>query len=595
MDIDNYNVSQFNQGVNSYLSQMANYNAQVNFYAQQSAEQKQRDENISQLLEMTGLGGMEIIKNFMKTKAWKALSGYVENQLNNNVDIQQIKSELMNKTKSYLRDNFNIDLDKPSNGLLNKALTDLNLSSNDLKSIAQGNTDVLEQKMTQRLQQELNTRTGMTPEQIQQRLLDIQDQAQTVKTKIQQQAEEMRTQAQQQVEDLRTQAQQQVEGMRTQAQQQVEDLRTQAEGMRTQAQQQVEDLRTQAEGMRTQAQQQVEGMRTQAEGMRTQAQQQVEGIRTQAQQQVEGMRTQAQQRVQSIQDQFETLRDTARTTITPDVMSRPTLTFEEQRARFQSRLNELEAPEVKAPEIKMWRSSQSLIQRGTPLEPLNIPEQQPTELSTTAGDLLGSLGEQGALIGAGIGESYIRDRPTRFATEQATNIGGFLEQTTGAISKSIRGAYQSIKSSLLPTREPPVPANPDTEVIDEERPVELQDMASQAPTETAPAEAPTTTTTTTTTATTAETEGAVDTTLGTEGAVDTTLGTEGAVDATLGEVAGATSETLAIPAVGEIVEGGIGLAAIGFSLYYGLKDLFSSDDDTPPPPEMTVPSYQAGI
>ena len=527
MDIDNYNVSQFNQGVNSYLSQMANYNAQVNFYAQQSAEQKQRDENISQLLEMTGLGGMEIIKNFMKTKAWKALSGYVENQLNNNVDIQQIKSELMNKTKSYLRDNFNIDLDKPSNGLLNKALTDLNLSSNDLKSIAQGNTDVLEQKMTQRLQQELNTRTGMTPEQIQQRLLDIQDQAQTVKTKIQQQAEEMRTQAQQQVEDLRTQA----------------------------------------------------------EGMRTQAQQQVEGIRTQAQQQVEGMRTQAQQRVQSIQDQFETLRDTARTTITPDVMSRPTLTFEEQRARFQSRLNELEAPEVKAPEIKMWRSSQSLIQRGTPLEPLNIPEQQPTELSTTAGDLLGSLGEQGALIGAGIGESYIRDRPTRFATEQATNIGGFLEQTTGAISKSIRGAYQSIKSSLLPTREPPVPANPDTEVIDEERPVELQDMASQAPTETAPAEAPTTTTTTTTTATTAETEGAV----------DTTLGTEGAVDATLGEVAGATSETLAIPAVGEIVEGGIGLAAIGFSLYYGLKDLFSSDDDTPPPPEMTVPSYQAGI
>ena len=588
MDIDNYNVSQFNQGVNSYLSQMANYNAQVNFYAQQSAEQKQRDENISQLLEMTGLGGMEIIKNFMKTKAWKALSGYVENQLNNNVDIQQIKSELMNKTKSYLRDNFNIDLDKPSNGLLNKALTDLNLSSNDLKSIAQGNTDVLEQKMTQRLQQELNTRTGMTPEQIQQRLLDIQDQAQTVKTKIQQQAEEMRTQAQQQVEDLRTQAQQQVEGMRTQAQQQVEDLRTQAEGMRTQAQQQVEDLRTQA-------QQQVEGMRTQAEGMRTQAQQQVEGMRTQAQQQVEGMRTQAQQRVQSIQDQFETLRDTARTTITPDVMSRPTLTFEEQRARFQSRLNELEAPEVKAPEIKMWRSSQSLIQRGTPLEPLNIPEQQPTELSTTAGDLLGSLGEQGALIGAGIGESYIRDRPTRFATEQATNIGGFLEQTTGAISKSIRGAYQSIKSSLLPTREPPVPANPDTEVIDEERPVELQDMASQAPTETAPAEAPTTTTTTTTTATTAETEGAVDTTLGTEGAVDTTLGTEGAVDATLGEVAGATSETLAIPAVGEIVEGGIGLAAIGFSLYYGLKDLFSSDDDTPPPPEMTVPSYQAGI
>ena len=559
MDIDNYNVSQFNQGVNSYLSQMANYNAQVNFYAQQSAEQKQRDENISQLLEMTGLGGMEIIKNFMKTKAWKALSGYVENQLNNNVDIQQIKSELMNKTKSYLRDNFNIDLDKPSNGLLNKALTDLNLSSNDLKSIAQGNTDVLEQKMTQRLQQELNTRTGMTPEQIQQRLLDIQDQAQTVKTKIQQQAEEMRTQAQQQVEDLRTQAQQQVEGMRTQAQQQVE------------------------------------GIRTQAEGMRTQAQQQVEGMRTQAQQQVEGMRTQAQQRVQSIQDQFETLRDTARTTITPDVMSRPTLTFEEQRARFQSRLNELEAPEVKAPEIKMWRSSQSLIQRGTPLEPLNIPEQQPTELSTTAGDLLGSLGEQGALIGAGIGESYIRDRPTRFATEQATNIGGFLEQTTGAISKSIRGAYQSIKSSLLPTREPPVPANPDTEVIDEERPVELQDMASQAPTETAPAEAPTTTTTTTTTATTAETEGAVDTTLGTEGAVDTTLGTEGAVDATLGEVAGATSETLAIPAVGEIVEGGIGLAAIGFSLYYGLKDLFSSDDDTPPPPEMTVPSYQAGI
>ena len=117
---------------------------------------------------MTGLGGMEIIKNFMKTKAWKALSGYVENQLNNNVDIQQIKSELMNKTKSYLRDNFNIDLDKPSNGLLNKALTDLNLSSDDLKSIAQGNTDVLEQKMTQRLQQELNTRTGMTPEQIQQ-------------------------------------------------------------------------------------------------------------------------------------------------------------------------------------------------------------------------------------------------------------------------------------------------------------------------------------------------------------------------------------------------------------------------------------------
>ena len=539
MDIDNYNVSQFNQGVNEYLSQMANYNAQVNFYAQQSAEQKQRDENISQLLEMTGLGGMEIIKNFMKTKAWKALSGYVENQLNNNVDIQQIKSELMNKTKSYLRDNFNIDLDKPSNGLLNKALTDLNLSSDDLKSIAQGNTDVLEQKMTQRLQQELKTRTGMTPEQIQQRLSDIQDQAQTVKTQIQQQAQSIQDEAQQRV---------------SQVQQQAQQVQDEAQQVQDEAQQRISQVQQQAQQVQDEAQSRV----------------------SQVQQEAQSRVSQAQQQLQATQDQFETLRDTARTTITPDVMARPTLTFEEQRSRFQSRLNELEAPEVQAPEIKMWRSSQSLIQRGTPLEPLNIPEQQPTELSTTAGDLLGSLGEQGALIGAGIGESYIRDRPTRFATEQATNIGGFIEQTTGAISKAVRGAYQSIKSSLLPTREPPEPANPDTEVIDEERPIELQDMASQAPTETAPAEAPTTTTTTT--ATTAET--------GAEA---------GAVDATLGEAAAAASSSLAVPGVGEIIEGAIGIAAVGASLYFGLKDLFSSDDDTPPPPEMTVPSYQAGI
>ena len=58
----------------------------------------------------------------------------------------------MNKTKSYLRDNFNIDLDKPSNGLLNKALTDLNLSPSDLQSISRGNTDILETRMQQRMQ-----------------------------------------------------------------------------------------------------------------------------------------------------------------------------------------------------------------------------------------------------------------------------------------------------------------------------------------------------------------------------------------------------------------------------------------------------------
>jgi hypothetical protein len=575
MDIDNYNVSQFNQGVNEYLSQMANYNAQVNFYAQQSAEQKQRDENISQLLEMTGLGGMEIIKNFMKTKAWKALSGYVENQLNNNVDIQQIKSELMNKTKSYLRDNFNIDLDKPSNGLLNKALTDLNLSSDDLKSIAQGNTDVLEQKMTQRLQQELKTRTGMTPEQIQQRLSDIQDQAQTVKTQIQQQAQSIQDEAQQRV---------------SQVQQQAQQVQDEAQQVQDEAQQRISQVQQQAQQVQDEAQSRVSQVQQEAQSRVSQVQQEAQSRVSQVQQEAQSRVSQAQQQLQATQDQFETLRDTARTTITPDVMARPTLTFEEQRSRFQSRLNELEAPEVQAPEIKMWRSSQSLIQRGTPLEPLNIPEQQPTELSTTAGDLLGSLGEQGALIGAGIGESYIRDRPTRFATEQATNIGAFIEQTTGKISKAVRGAYQSIKSSLLPTREPPEPANPDTEVIDEERPIELQDMASQAPTETAPAEAPTTTTTTT--ATTAETgaeAGAVDATLGEAGAE------AGAVDATLGEAAAAASSSLAVPGVGEIIEGAIGIAAVGASLYFGLKDLFSSDDDTPPPPEMTVPSYQAGI
>ena len=93
-------------------------------------------------------------------------------------------------------------------------------------------------------------------------------------------------------------------------------------------------------------------------------------------------------------------------------------------------------------------------------------------------------------------------------------------------------------------------------------------------------------------ATTAETgaeAGAVDATLGEAGAE------AGAVDATLGEAAAAASSSLAVPGVGEIIEGAIGIAAVGASLYFGLKDLFSSDDDTPPPPEMTVPSYQAGI
>jgi len=148
-------------------------------------------------------------------------------------------------------------------------------------------------------------------------------------------------------------------------------------------------------------------------------------------------------------------------------------------------------------------------------------------------------GEAGLLMGANIGLNYIPDQYAveRFAGQTALNAGMTamqLSQTATAIQGAVAGNVA-------------------------------------------------------TTATTA-TEGAV------SGAVEagTDLATVGA-DLLTAEVV--TAPVDVVPVVGELVQSAIGLAGLGASLYFGLKDLFGSDSasNPPPPPEVGAPSFQSGI
>jgi ElaB/YqjD/DUF883 family membrane-anchored ribosome-binding protein len=148
--------------------------------------------------------------------------------------------------------------------------------------------------------------------------------------------------------------------------------------------------------------------------------------------------------------------------------------------------------------------------------------------------------EGGAMIGAQIGASYIPNPTYRFATETAINLGMVAPQvarTATAIASNATTATTDTASTLT------------ADALD----------AGESMT----------------------------TSLATD---FTTIGTD------LAEAEVVTAPIDAVPVAGEVLQAGIGLAGLGLSVYFGIKDLFGdSSSAPPPPPKVAEPSFQSGI
>ena len=647
-DIDDQtSIGDFNMETNNYLTEIANYRANVDFYASQREAQQQVDEGISQMIEMTGLQSMEVLRRIFQTKIMRSLVGYVSSSLKDpNSELSKIKARLLTEGKSLLKAN-GIDLDAESNSPLARAWKNANLTGADLRRIAKGDLTPLQHSVEQELREQFTKRTGMTPEEVKSQFEATYNQAKEMGVKVSKEVEDMKTKIQQEAQAVREQVGEQVEGVRQQALQardeatrQVEDVRQQAlqardeatrqvKGVRQQVAEQVEGVRQQAlqardeatrqvEGVRQQVGEQVEGVRQQALQARDEATRQVEGVRQQVGEQVEGVRQQALQArdeavrqgeavsegaqqqindmVQTAQDNVDAIRRNA------TEFSKSTIfkssgevgeAYQQSLAGVRQGTSEIKASrQALSEQIQAAKSRAEMLTDSPKPDILNdslyskvTPAvSDATTIGSRALSVAKSLGgmavETGALIGVGIAEDQIKDPDIRVPVEQATNIGAFVEQTTGKISQGLKSAYQSVKNTLFGSEE----VNPvETGEVKAVQPETIQ---------------PETTTTTTTTATdSTSTLPSSDSTTTTGAAEGENVGKDMTdVGEITGEVEADTSAVDAIPGVGEIVEVGIGLAAIGASLYYGLKDLFDPPDDTPPPqPILAMPSYQAGL
>ena len=173
--------------------------------------------------------------------------------------------------------------------------------------------------------------------------------------------------------------------------------------------------------------------------------------------------------------------------------------------------------------------------------------------------------QMGVLVGAQIGISYIPDRTARFATGTALNAG-----MTGYVVYQATPTLRAMATSQTAQETAETSAQTGAETSEG---MEMRDMASYE-------------------GSAGEAGGEAGAEAGAEAAGE--VGAEATVDAGLATAELASTTVDAIPVVGEIVQVGIGLAALGSSLYFGLKDLF--DDSTPPPqPVVAQPSEQFGI
>jgi hypothetical protein len=687
--VDDYNQANYNNEIQDYLSSMANYQAQLQEYTAKTDATKAADEGLSQIIEMTGLQGMEVIKSIFKTKAGRALINYLNQQLNDPTsEIGKVKTWFLNKTKTLIKDKLGIDLDSGEGKMGSYFKMALKLATKeDLIKIAKGDLLPLENIAKEQFIKEAEKRGFSIEEakaQYDKAVTDAKTRISDIKQGVEQQISAAREEVKQKYQGVKDALEQQklaikneldakrqeLERAKTELEQRANDVREQAtteaqqklneaKGKVQQVQQDIEDAQSRLKAKTDEVKQQLKDTRTRyqeefdakeaqiKEGIRSAKTTTEEGIRS-TQAAVEETRTTAErvarttaERTQAIseaaaertQATAEGLAGSASGSVSQDVIGgREELQgklqqIREQAQRAQQRSQALEAQSAEAmsepsPRGFVQAGLQPSEQRITAGEGGRVtltqggPRQikRPTTLTKTltatelasAGEASGSsviegiksagtsLLENAANIGLGIGLSEataeIKNPVGRFVADQGTTAA----LVTDLPGKIVRTAYGSLKQTVsgLLTGKPQqslAPVEAEEEAIPESQRTILNQPVAEAETQ-------------------ANTQAGAQasTQAGEAGAQAGEAGAqageaEGVVgDLTkVGELAGNleldTSAVDAIPGIGDVVEAGVGLATIGLSLYYGLKDLFESDPSPPPPPIAAEASYQSGI
>ena len=365
------------------------------------------------------------------------------------------------------------------------------------------------------------------------------------------------------------------------------DLEANFNEAKTQALQAKSQVLSQVDEARSQALSQVDEAKTQALQAKSQVEEQVGAVRSQVQEQVGAAKSQVGQIQEQAQEQYQSMRRPAPPGI-QRVVYYDNPTFDAKSADAYSGFRSAGARMTEGIAPSISETGKTLI----------------GSLRSTATGTVGMIGSIGANLGVGIGASQISDTPTRDITQVAGSAGTTallsgatkFAQSGATLAESLTEAAGSgAEAGILVGAQIGLGFIPDENIrVGSQAGLTTGLTAYQLYAGTPAIQSALSSTS----ASAGASGGASAAEAGASAAdVGAGIGAEAAAEAGIGEAAIITAPLDAVPIIGEGIMAAVGLAALGTSLYFSLKDILGDGDNTPQPPVPDVgdPSVQYGL